>query len=122
MKTQEIITELRTLIGTTGYTCYSPLLPQTDVECLSINIISGSQETNLNGGGDYRFSFSVQVRGFKEDDLSTRQLCDAVHEALHLKTTNEVISILGNMPSFIGIDDYGRYNYAIVFNAIYKGD
>lgn len=122
MNTQAIITQLRALVETTGKTCYSPLLPQTDIECTSINIVTGLQETNLNGGGEYYFSFSVQVRGYKENDTTTRQLCDAVYNALHLQTTNEVISILGNMPSFIGIDDYGRYNYAIVFNAIAKGE
>lgn len=120
MKTQEIITQLRTLLN--GFNAFSPVLPQEDMNCVSLNIISGEQALNLCGTGEYNFSFAVTVRGYKEDDSLTRGLCDDVYDALHLKTTTNVISIIGDMPNYIGIDGYGRYNYSIVFNAIAKGE
>jgi len=119
MKTQEIITEIRNLITTPSY---SPLLPQEDVLGVAVNIIVGSQNLNLCGTGEFQFSFALTVRGYKEDDLQTRALCDSIHNEVHQKTTTNILSLIGEMPRFIGLDEYGRYNYSIVFNAIAKGD
>lgn len=127
MNTEKLITGLRNyLINNTSLTkCFSPALPQEDVNIACITLLGGTTTNNLCNQVEYTdLSLRVLIRG-TENDLATRQLVDEIFSKLHLikdlsYTGGTIINSVANLPIYVGKDDNQRILYNITLNVKVK--
>lgn len=123
LDTEGLITKLRNIIadGTTLALTdvYSPELPATGDSKCAVTILGGEPLNNLCEVQYFDVTCRVLIRG-SVNDTTTRELADAIYNALHLKSnvtfgTSTIIQIIAQLPVFVGKDEDLRNLYNITF-------